>query len=461
MSVSQELSERIAGAHFGALPADVVEVAKTVILDGLGVSLAGSVEPPARIVADYVRDMGGTPQCGVWGHGFKTSPVMAAFANGVAGHVLDYEVMWHPATHATSPTLPAILALAESLQRSGQDVITALVIGFEVQGRIRVASAKLDLRGFHPPGLVGVMGSAAAAAVMLRLSAEQTRMALGIAGSRAGGVSANTGTMTKSTHCGNAGRLGLEAALLAARGFTGHPDIFEHPAGYAAVYFGEGFDVEAVTRDFGRPYRLMDPGIAIKKHPSQYGTHRGIDAALELRQRYGIDPSQIAAVRIEGPVMRYTDRPAPRTGLEGKFSVQYTVAAALLDGRITMETFTDAQVRRPEIAALLAKTRLEMNPNIPANFDEMWTTVAVQLHDGRTYAVRCDRPRGIWGNPLTRDERLTKVRQCAARVLPEADIDRLIDLVEHLEDASSADMGRLMELLARPPASSGAGSAAS
>ena len=161
MSVSQDLSVLIAQADFRSLPPDVVEVAKTVVLDGLGVTLAGSVEPPARIVAEYVQEMGGTPQCSVWGHRFKTSPVRAAFANGVAGHVLDYEVMWHPATHATSPTLPGILALAESQQRAGQEIITALVTGFEVQGRIRVASAKLDLRGFHPPGLVGVMGSAA------------------------------------------------------------------------------------------------------------------------------------------------------------------------------------------------------------------------------------------------------------------------------------------------------------
>jgi aconitate decarboxylase len=374
---------------------------------------------------------------------------MAAFANGVAGHVLDYEVMWHPATHATSPTLPGILALAESRQMSGPEVITALVTGFEVQGRIRVASAKLDLRGFHPPGLVGVMGSAAAASVMLKLPPEQTRMALGIAASRAGGVSANTGTMTKSTHCGNAGRMGLEAALLAAKGFTGHADIFEHPTGYVAVCFGEGFDLEAVTLDFGNPYRMVDPGIAIKKHPSQYGTHRGIDAALELRQKYPIDPKQIRSVRIETPVMRYTDRGAPQTGLEGKFSFQYTVASALLDGRVSMDTFTDEQVRRPEISALLGKTRLVMNPRIPSNFEEMYTTVHVQMQDGKEYSARCDRPRGIWGNPLTREERLAKVRQCAARVLPPDDIETLIEIVEDLEHASSQDVQELVGLLGR------------
>jgi aconitate decarboxylase len=448
MSVTEQLSQLISQAQYSSLPPEAIEVAKTVILDGIGVTLAGSVEPPAQMVAEYVREMGGVPQCSVFGHHFKTSPVMAAFANGVAGHVLDYEVMWHPATHATSPTLPGILALAESRQLAGPEIITALVTGFEVQGRIRVASANLDLRGFHPPGLVGVMGSAAAASVLLHLPPQQTRMALAISASRAGTVSANTGTMTKSTHCGNAGRMGLEAALLAAKGFTGHPDIFEHPTGYVAVLFGDGFDLEAVTRNFGNPYRMVDPGIGIKKHPSQYGTHRGIDAALELRQKYAIDPAQIKAVHIETPVMRYTDRSQPQTGLEGKFSFQYTVASAILDGRVTMDTFTDGQVLRPRVKALLDKTSLTMNPVIPANFEEMWVTVRVLMQDGAEHSARCDRPRGIWGNPLTREERLAKVRQCAARVLPDGAIDRLIQIVEDLEHASSREVQELVGLLA-------------
>jgi aconitate decarboxylase len=451
MSTTEELSHLIAQAEFSSLPPEVVEVAKTVILDGLAVTLAGSVEPATRIVAEYVQEMSGNNQCSVFGQGFKTSPVMAAFANGVSGHVLDYEVMWHPATHATSPTLPGILALAESRQQPGPEIITALVTGFEVQGRIRVASANLDLRGFHPPGLVGVMGSAAAASVMLRLTPEQTRMALGISASRAGTVSANTGTMTKSTHCGNAGRMGLEAALLAAKGFTSHPDIFEHPAGYVAVLFGEGFNLEAVTQDFGNPYRMVDPGVAIKKHPSQYGTHRGIDAALELRQTHNIDPSQIKSIHIETPIMSYVNRPGPQTGLEGKFSFQYTVASALLDGRIGMDTFTDEKLSRPEVQALLARTQLTMNPDIPANFEDMWTRVRVQMQDGSEYSARCDRPRGIWGHPLTREEHLVKVRSCAARILPDDDVEALIEIVEDLDQATTQDIQELVEILVRSP----------
>lgn len=446
-TVTAELSRHIAAAAYDAIPPEVIAVAKTVILDGLSVTLAGSVEPAVRIAAEYAREMNDAGQCSVFGHGFKTSPVMAAFVNGVAGHVLDYEVMWHPATHATSPTLPGILALAEMRGHTGADALTALVTGFEVQGRIRVASASLGLGGFHPPGLVGVMGSAAAAAVMLRLDADRTRMAIAIAASRAGGVSANTGTMTKSTHCGNAGRMGLEAALLAEKGFTGNADIFEHPAGYVACLFGDGFDLPLVTQDFGNPYRMVDPGIAIKKHPSQYGTHRGIDAALELRARHSVDPARIAAVHIETPPMGYVSRPAPNTGLEGKFSFQYTVCAALLDGAVTMDTFTDASVNRPAVRALLDKTQHTQNPAIPSNFNDMWTTVTVTLDDGTTLQEVCERPRGIWGNPLSREERLVKVRACAGRVLSAAAVETLIETVENLEQADAGDIAGLTALL--------------
>ena len=452
MSITEQLAQHIADAKFDAMPPEAVEAAKVVILDGLAVTLAGSQEQAAQIVADYARDMGGNPRCSAFGHGFKTSPPMAAFVNGVAGHVLDYEVMWHPATHATSPTLPGILALAESGNATGQDIISALIIGFEVQGRIRVASADMPLGGFHPPGLVGVMGSAAAGAVMLGLDTNQTRMALGIAASRAGTVSANTGTMTKSTHCGNAGRMGLEGALLAARGFTANASVIEHETGYAAVLFGDDFDLEAVVRDFGSPYRLVAPGVAIKKHPSQYGTHRGIDAALDLQQRFGVDPDSIAAVRIETPVMRYVGRPFPETGLDGKFSFQYTVAASLLDRRIGIETFTDEAVHRPEVLELLAKTTVDMRPEIPANFEDMWVTVSVDTVDGPTFRSRCERPRGIWGNPLSREERLAKARSCASRVLAEAETERFIEIVESLEKADSKAIQELAAILGREPA---------
>ena len=451
MSVTEQLAGHITATDFDSMPPEAVYAAKIVILDGLAVSLTGSQEQAARIVAEYAMEMGGKPVSSVFGHGFKTSPPMAAFVNGVAGHVLDYEVMWHPATHATSPTLPGILALAESSGSTGRDIIAARVTGFEVQGRIRVASADLSLGGFHPPGLVGVMGSAAAGSAMLKLDIQQTRMALGIAASRAGTVSANTVTMTKSTHCGNAGRMGLEAALLAARGLTANANVFEHESGYAAVLFGDGFDLDAVIRDFGNPYRLVDPGVAIEKHPSQYGTHRGIDTALKFQERYDVDLERISAVHIETPVMRYVGRPHPETGLDGKFSFQYTVAAALLDRRIDIDTFTDEAVHRPEILELLDKTTVNMKPEIPADFDAMWISVRVDTKDGQTFVTHCLRPRGIWGDPLSREERLAKVRSCTLRVRSESETERMIEIIDDLENVDTATVQELHAILGGTP----------
>ena len=157
-------------------------------------------------------------------------------------------------------------------------------------------------------------------------------------------------------------------------------------------------------------------------------------------------------MQIENPVIHYVNQLSPQTGLEGKFSFQYTVASALLDGRISMDTFNDEKLRRPEVQTLLANTQLTMNPDIPANFEEMWTAVRVQMQDGAEYSARCDRPRGIWGHPLTREEHLVKVRSCAARVLPDDDVAALIEIVEDLDQATTQDVQELVEILAHSPA---------
>ena len=451
MGTTEVLARRIVETTYASLPPDVVRAAKDVILDGVGVMLAGSQEEPPRIVAEYAREMGEAPLCTVFGLGFKTSPSLAAFVNGVSCHVLDYEAMWHPATHATSPTLPPVLALAETRAVSGTDAITALVVAFEVQGRLRLGgfpAEDMARMGFHPPGTVGPLGAAAAGAVLLGLDVQKTRWALGLAASRAGALAANIGTMTKSSHCGNAGRMGLEAALLAAKGFTAHDDVIEATAGWAQVFHRDGFDF-AATEAFGRPWRMVDPGLATKKHPSQYGTHRGIDAALELKDKHGLNAADITKVVIHGPVMPYINRPAPKTGLEGKFSYQYTVCAALLDGQIGIDTFRDARRFTPNMEAILKKTEVEMDSAIRANLEEMWVEVTVHTRDGRKLTARCDRPRGIWGNPLTREERLAKFRSTAGVVLPPPRVEEALGFIEKLETLSSL-RGLTAVLGARP-----------
>ena len=277
-------------------------------------------------MAGYVREMGGAPRCSVVGWGFKTNAPFAAYANGVFGHSLDYEIQGFPPTHGTSACLPAALALGEETRASGRDIILAYVLGWEVQGRLRAAGAGAGAGmspGFHPPGVVGPIGGAVAAAKMLRLNLEQTKMALGIAASRAGGLTANTGTMVKSTHPGNAARMGAEAALLARAGFTSHPDVLEAPSGYADAMFSRGMDWDGLTGGLAAGFvpRIVDPGFHIKRFPAQIFMQWLTEAVLDLRAAHGLRPEQVEQLAVESAT-EGTERPVPTTGLDGKFSPQ-------------------------------------------------------------------------------------------------------------------------------------------
>ena len=223
MDATAALARFIAATEYESLPPAAVAAAKTAILDGVANMAAGSAQELADIIGRYTRDLGGAPHCSVVGWGYRTNAPAAAFANGVFGHCLDYEIQGFPPTHGTSSCLPAALALAEQHNASGRRVIAAYALGWEVQGRLRAAAAAATTPAYHPPGLVGPLGGAAAAAKTLGLDAGQTQMALGIAASRTGGLTANTGTMVKSTHPGNAARMGAEAAILAALGYTASP----------------------------------------------------------------------------------------------------------------------------------------------------------------------------------------------------------------------------------------------
>ena len=322
MSQTRTLAQFIADTEYDNLPSAVVEAAKTAILDGVANVVAGSVQELADIIGRYVRDAGGSPQSSVVGWGYKTNPPAAAFANGVFGHCLDYEIQGFPPTHGTSSCLPAALALAELHHVPGSRVITAYVLGWEIQGRLRAASAPATAPGYHPPGLVGPLGGAAAAAKTVGLDADQTLMALGIAASRTGGLTANTGTMVKSTHPGNAARMGAEAAILAGMGYTASDEVLESPVGYAAAIFGGDFNWDVATGGLGSSWRLVDPGFDIKRFPAQVYMQNAIEAALNLREQNGVEPNDIERVTIRRQGRGHSG-PVPRSGLDGKFSVEY------------------------------------------------------------------------------------------------------------------------------------------
>ena len=439
MSATQTLAWFIADTDYDSLPAPVVEAAKIAILDGVANMVADSVQELADIIGRYVRDSGGAPQSSVIGWGYKTNPPAAAFANGVFGRCLDYEIQGFPPTHGTSSCLPAALALAEQHQASGKKIISAYVLGWEIQGRLRAASAPATAPGYHPPGLVGPLGGAAAAAKTLGLDGQQTLMALGIAASRTGGLTANTGTMVKSTHPGNAARMGAEAAILAGIGYTASDEALESPVGYAAALFGGNFNWDVATGGLGDSWRLTAPGFDIKRFPAQVYMQNVIEAALKLREEHGLSAESIEQVTIHRQGRGHSG-PIPRSGLDGKFSVEYCAAAAILDGQVGIDTFTDIRRFAADMEDMLG--RIQVEPDGP---ESGATLAAALLKNGSTVSAECIAFRGSAKNPMSREERLVKIRDCFRRALSESNTERVLEMLENMEDLT--DVGELMGVL--------------
>jgi aconitate decarboxylase len=436
----------ILSVRYDRLPPEVIDISKQVVLDGLAVTLAGATEPLGigRIATDYVRELGGVPESTVVAGGFKTSVANAAFANGCMAHALDFDNTWYPLNHPTSPTLPAILALAERNRLGGKRVIEALAAAFEAQGRLRMAATGMATgAGFHKPGITGTIGATAAAIKLLGLDRTQALMALGIAGSRAGSLAVNTGSMTKSSHSGHAARMGVECGLLAQKGWTASADVFG-PKGFFETFWGGDARPELLVEGFATPFRMIKPGVGFKKHPSNYFTHRPIDAALALRREHCIEPRQIERVVIQFPEFRYVDRPNPETGLDGKFSIQYATLVALLDGEVTVDSFTNERRFATDVMELLPRMELRIDPTIPGDFDETWAVVTVALKGGRSVEKKVDTLTGWCGHPLSREDRLKKFHSCVRRRLSGAAAEELLLLVERLETLD--DVERMMAL---------------
>ena len=450
MGLTAELCEKIVATRWEDLNEEAIRRTRRIILDGIAVAVAGTIQEEApEVLATHVKALGGHPDSTVINFGFKTSPVHAAYVNGASMHVLDFEPMWQPANHQVSTTLPAVLAISEMRGSNGREGLTAMIKGIEIMGWVREASRQSDIKTvrFHPPGLVGPLGSAVAASHLLNLDATKLRCAIGIVASRVGSILANVGTMSKSINCGHAVGEGVDAALLAERGFTANPDVIEHPRGYVASYFDERFKIDELL-NYGPPFRVTEPGYAIKMFPSQFGTHFVITAGLELREKIG-DPSRICRVKLTTPMMAYIDRPYPEDGLDGKFSWQYTTACALLDGKVVMDSFTNERRFADDMTPMLDMIDVEMRDDITGNFDEMYVIAEATLDDGSTVTARCDGPRGKWGTPpIPEEDHLVKVRDCLALKYDTQTTERIIELGGRFDELSADDICKLMGLLA-------------
>ncbi len=460
MAVTQTLAEFIAGFPADRIPAPALDVATRAVLDTLGVALAGSVEPPATLTARLAPDLPGG--AALWGQNRYTTPAYAALVNGAAAHALDYDDVQHSLRgHPSAPVVPALFAVAETAGRTGRDLLASYVIADEVAGRLGEAiGAPHYIAGWHNTSTLGALAAAAGCARLLGLEPEGTRRALGIAASMASGLKKNFGTMTKPLHAGLAARVGVEAASLAALGFTSDDAILDGPLGFLAVYSAGGtIKAEALTEGLGERWQVLDPGIAVKVYPCCAETHRALDAIFLLLGDEPFRPEEVEAVEaLVSPVGTPLIHTSPKTGLEGKFSIEYCLAAAILDRQITLATFTDEMVNRPEVRALMARVRRVWYDSLPVGSglqDDLHSgtdvpLVKVYLKDGRVLTRRVEEPRGDPKNPVSWEELVAKFRDCAGRALTPGAVDRLVGLVRDLSNLT--DLREVSALLAGSPA---------
>jgi len=332
-------------------------VAKRSILDWLGCAFAGSMGEAAVIAGRYVTSQGARQEATIIGSGVRVPAGAAAWVNGISGHFLDFD---DSGAHPSSYLVPTVLALGERLEAPGVRVLNAWVSGYEVTARLRRA---LDLdRAFHSTSVFGAIASSVAACTLLDASRDRIQAALGIAASQAGGLMRNFGTFTKSSHPGNAARSGIEAGDLALLGFTAAPDVLEGRYGYFDCFGSDRSDPKLLVDLVDHVSMTeIDPPV-IKAWPTCTGTQRGLTTLEQVRRDQEFDPRRIVSVEVvtarspwTGPTFYHPDE--VRTGLQGKFSLEYTISAMLLDGVVDHGSFEDERAMRPDIRDLMRKIR--------------------------------------------------------------------------------------------------------
>jgi 2-methylcitrate dehydratase PrpD len=439
MALTLELAKRINAMRFEQLPAEAVYWAKVGILDTLGVTLAGSTDAGTRIVARSLAS-GNGPSL-VFGSTARVSALDAALINGTASHALDFDDCNNTlGGHPSVPILPALFALADEHGASGRDFIAAYVAGFETECKIALGVNFYHyMHGWHPTATIGIFGTAAACARLLRLDDAQTATALAIAASLAAGIKANFGTMVKPLHIGHCARNGLFAALLARDGFSANAAAFEHKQGYFEVFNGSGnYDASKILPAWANPLDIVRPGIAIKQYPCCGSTHPAIDVMIGLAREHNLKPDEVERIDSWTHTRRleHTNRPDPQSTTDAKFSVQYCLARALVDRKVVIEHFEGDSFRDPQVRSVLA--RVHAAPYTTAQFpadNHFGAEVKVTLRGGKTMSAKVDQPLGrTSANPLPPERLKEKFDNCAARVLASESVRALYAAIQDFEN---------------------------
>jgi 2-methylcitrate dehydratase PrpD len=445
---TKQLARFCSTLNYRAIPGQVVEKTKWVILDGLAIILGGTKFDVGKAIARYAQALGDKGEATVLGFGFKSSARNAAFVNGSLSEILEMQDGYTKGgIHPSDGTISASLAVAEWQKRSGKDLITAVIVGYEAANRISEAMHPTHFaRGFLPTGTVGTMGAAVAAARLLKLKEDQVSNALGIAGFMVPTVNwdSHFGNYSiKQVQGGLPAKIGIESALLAKQGLTGAP--LEGDAkvqkGFCRIMSDEPPKFEKMVEGLGDRYTMEE--VYFKPYASCRMNHGPIQLALELKATHGLNVDDIEEI-----LVKTYDFPVQRTGsiktdtnslfTDCQFSMSYAVAGALLDGEAGLKQLTPKRIRDSKIHQLGSKLRAVVDPEMqklyPANRPYI---MEITTKGGRKVSGRVDYPKGDHRNPMTEDEMKSKFLSLAEEVVGKTKAKKAMELILDLEHLDS------------------------
>jgi 2-methylcitrate dehydratase PrpD len=436
--LSDTIADFVISFDAASLPPLAIERMRLAFVDTFAVMLAGSREEGAAIICEMVQQEGAAPRVSVVGQSFRTSPQLAALANGVAAHIMDYDfssVLGQP----TSPIIPALLPLAESVNATPAEMTAAFIVGYEVcQKLARTAPEQTLAGGWHAVSTIGTIGAAMACARLLKVPRERIADVLGIAASLSGGLAANFGTMTKPLHSGSSARSAILAATLGRSGFTANAAALEHPASGYFRAFDRGIKVSfEPIAELGRRYDIVDRGFRLKRYPCGGLGHTAIDATLELRD--GIKIADIAAIK--AGITKYAASrigSAYPTSIESaKFSMPYVAAYTALYGPPMLKAFTEEAIHDEAVKALARRVSVAVDPEFADVMDESPSRVTVTLADGRSVEKVRYYASGTMQAPFTREQIEEKFFSCAERAVDKVAATKIFAFVNRMDQERS------------------------
>jgi len=415
IALTDGLGRFIAELRYQDIPKDAISFIHTGFADCVGVMIAGAGEPAPQMVRAMLAPAGDEATL-LFGAGRASAPE-AAWINGTAAHALDFDDVAQRG-HPSTVLVPAILAEAEAIGASGEAMVLAYAAGYETWAElVRRETDQHHSKGWHPTGIFGSIGAAAACASLRRLDAEQAAHAIALGASQSAGLMSNFGTMTKPFHAGRSAHAGVVSARLAGKGFTAALDALEHPQGFLAAVSPAGRTDFESALEAGSVWKLARDGLSVKKYPLCYCTHRALDGMLDLLQADKVDAAKVSRVTVSTSRRNVTilRNHAPQTGLEAKFSMEFAMASALIAGRAGLAELTDDFVRRADVQALMKRVVVKQDeredPAAPgyAIYDEV--TLETDGHPPLG-SIQVTKVRGGPDLPLSREELWAKFEGC-------------------------------------------------